>query len=124
MSAWVYVVLTLSIVNSILIILILIFLGVYLKEITRKVSELTDEVSKLVKDLKPGLNKTIKEAEATLRSIKNISNIISQITPFLLYSQGGKTLSTIGKYLPLILGIKKGFEIYQSFAKKGGKKNE
>ena len=100
MSAWVYVVLTLSIINSILIILILVFLGVYLKEITRKVSELTDEVSKLVKEMKPGLNKTIKEAESTLRNIKNISNIVSQITPFLLYSQGGKTLSTIGKYLP------------------------
>lgn len=124
MSAWIYVVLTLSIVNSILIILILVFLGVYLKEITKKVGELTDEVSKLVKEIKPHLNKTIKEAENTLRSIKNISNIVAQITPFLLYSQGGKTFSTIGKYLPLILGLKKGLELYQSFIKKGGKKNE
>jgi len=119
MNGMIYVILTLTIINSILILLIFFLLSIYLREITKKISDLTDELRNLIKEITPSLNKSLKNIESTTRSIKNISNFISTISPFLIFSTSGN-ISKIGKYLSIFYGIKRGLEIIKLFRKKGG----
>ncbi|MDI6861140.1 MAG: hypothetical protein QMD25_03880 [Caldisericia bacterium] len=119
MNGIIYVVLTLTIINSILILLIFIFLVIYLKEVSNKISSLVEEIKNLMKEIKPSLNKSLKNIEQTTRTIKNITNLISTISPFLIFSSSGN-ISKIGKYISLFYGIKRGFEIIKLFRKKGG----
>lgn len=119
MNGMIYVILTLTIINSILILLIFVFLAIYLREITNKISSLTEELKNLIKELRPSLNKSLKNIENTTKSIKNITNLISTITPFLLLSSGGK-ISKIGKYISIFYGIRRGIEFIKSLRKKGG----
>lgn len=119
MNGLIYVVLTLTIINSILIILILIFLAFFLREISLKISSLVEEIKNLIKEIRPPLNKSLKNIEQTTRTIKNITNLISTISPFLIVSTSGN-ISKIGKYISLFYGIKRGIELIKLFRKKGG----
>lgn len=120
MNNMIYVILTLTIINSILIIFIFFILSIYLREITKKFQDLTDEVKELLKEIKPSFKKSMKNIELTTNNIKNLSNLISSVSPFLLFSQG-TTFGKIGKYFSLFYGIKKGIEVFLSLTKKGGK---
>lgn len=122
MNGMIYVILTLTIINSILIILIFFFLSIYLRDVSKKVGELVNEVKELLKEIRPSLKKSIKNIETTTNNIKNLSNLISSVSPFLIFSQGG-TFGKIGRYLSLFYGIKKGVEFFLSLTKKG-RKNE
>lgn len=119
MNGLIYVVLTLTIINSILILLIFIFLAIYLKDVSNKISSLLDEIRNLIKEIKPSLNKSLKNIETTTKTIKNITNLISTISPFLIFTSSGN-ISKIGKFISIFYGIKRGLEIINLFRKKGG----
>lgn len=119
MNGMIYIVLILTIINSILIFLIFIFLAIYLRELSNKVSSLTEEIKNLIKEIRPSLNKSLKNIEQTTRTIKNITNLISTISPFLIFSTSGN-ISKIGKYISLFYGIKRGIELIKLLRKKGG----
>ncbi len=119
MNGLIYVVLTLTIINSILILLIFIFLAIFLRDLSNKISSLSDEIKNLIKEIRPSLNKSLKNIENTTKTIKNITNLISTISPFLLLSSSGN-ISKIGRYISLFYGIKRGIELIKSLRKKGG----
>jgi len=120
MNGMLYVILTLTIINSILIIIIFFVLSIYIREITKKAQELTSEIKELLKEIKPSLKKSMKNIESTTTNIKNLSNLISSISPLLLFSGSG-SIGKIGKYVSLFYGIRKGIEIFLTLTKKGGK---
>lgn len=120
MNGMIYVILTLTIINSILIIFIFFILSIYIREITKKVGELTNELKELLKEIRPSLRKSMKNIETTTNNIKNLSNLISSMSPLLLFSGSG-TFGKIGKYVSLFYGIRKGIEFFLSLTKKGGK---
>lgn len=120
MNGMIYVILTLTIINSILIIIIFFVLLSYIREITERINELTSEIKGLLKELKPSLKKSMKNIESTTNNIKNLSNIISSVSPLLLFS-GSSSMGKIGKYISLFYGIRKGIDIFLSLTKKGGK---
>ena len=119
MNGLIYVVLTLTIINSILILLIFIFLAIYLKDVSNKITSLLDEIRNLIKEIRPSLNKSLKNIEKTTNTIKNITNLISTISPFIIFSYSGN-ISKIGKLISIFYGIKRGLEIIKLFRKKGG----
>lgn len=120
MNGMTYVILTLTIINSILIILIFFVLSIYIRDITKRVNELTNEIKELLKEIRPSLKKSMKNIEVTTNNIKNLSNLISSISPLLLFS-GSSSIGKIGRYVSLFYGIKKGVELFLKFTKKGGK---
>ncbi len=119
MNGMIYVILTLTIINSILIIFVFFFLSIYLRDITKKVGDLTNEIKDLIKEIKPSIRKSMKNIENTTNNIKNLSNLIASISPFLFISGSG-IFGKITRYISLFYGIKKGLEIFLRFTKKGG----